>query len=221
VVVGLPKSRLPVQQWKVAAIVCFIAAIVTLVFLYLRPKSLQAQAREILTAVEKGDGSTLYAYAYDHEKRELELSPEKISAVYSQLILPRFATFKPVGPVQTMINQDGSQAIAWQHMVDSNGHSFDLDVSPWATPHGAQQMVMARLMTAWIVEYRLLKGKPMDTIGCLDGKIEGLLHDKAALRRIGINGFVTDNPGSKICTLDDQLAEYRRIRSLVVAENKP
>ena len=180
----------------IVAIAGFSIVTAALLIFVLRPKTLpiERDARTILGEMQRGDGEGLYSHAYDHEKRALGLTPEKISAVYSKLILPRIADFRPVGPVQSMVNRDASQAAAWQKMQDSSGRSFDFDSTPWSSPEGGKQMVMARLMTAWIVEYRLKAGKPMDSLGCAEARLTGLKHDRKLLDEIGIPGMVSDNP---------------------------
>jgi hypothetical protein len=144
--------------------------------------------------MERADGAGLYDYALDHEKSALKLTPEKIEAVYKRLVLPRFEGFHPVGPMQSMVNRDASQAVAWQKMRDDRGREFDLDASPWASPDGGRQMVMARLVTAWTVEYCLRAGKSQDPVSLAQARLIGVAHDRKTLEEIGIPGMVADNP---------------------------
>jgi hypothetical protein len=189
-----------------AAYVAFgVAAALGGLWLYQRFQRfpIEQDARTLLSAIQHGDAQPLYEHAYPEEREALGLTPAKIQKVQDELIQPRFRPYDAVGPVQTMVNRDGSQAVAWQRMKDAKGHSFDLNVAPWASPSGARMTGLARLQTAWIVEYRVSKGLSSDGIGTLLGEIEGVKHDKQALYDIGIPGLMWEG---KVTSWDEYQA---------------
>jgi hypothetical protein len=172
-------------------------------FLNSRSGSLERQAANILRQTERGDAS-LYENGYEHERKALGLTPDKVKRLYHELVLPRFAKYKPVGDIRTMVNRSHSQAVAWRRYENAKGQAFDLNVSPWATPEGGRQMLLARLQTAWVVQYRMDRDlDENDPEGVLLAKLEGLAADRKALERIGIPGMVGDSPDSTLRTWDE------------------
>ncbi len=203
----LPNRKIVYSGVFVVGIILFV----TVWLLTTRTSSLERQAANILRQVESGDAS-LYDNGYEHERKALGLTPEKVERLYHQLVLPRFAKYKPLGEIRTMVNRSHSQAVAWRRYENEKGQIFDLNVSPWATPEGARQMILARLATAWVVQYRMDRNlDENDSEGVLLAKLEGLKADRAALEQIGIPGLVGDSPSTPFRSWDACEREWRHL----------
>lgn len=209
------KFRSPVIRLVIAVATIAIA---TLLWFRFRNPGIEQDARTILSEMDQGDGTGLYHHGYEHERKLLGLTPGKIDALYKRLIIPRLSGFHPAGPVQSMVNRDASQGFAWQTMRDDAGHSIDFDATPWNTPNGGKQMVMARLQTAWIVEFRMKRGKSTDSEGCAEAMIEGVAHDRKTLEDIGIHGMVADDPEIPMCPWDLFTRRWTRFAARLRAE---
>ncbi|MBS1717709.1 MAG: hypothetical protein JSS72_08255 [Armatimonadetes bacterium] len=154
------------------------------------PTPLEKAATRGLMAKETGDGKVLYDLCFPQEKQRLDLTPAKISQIYRDLVLPRFAMFKKVGEPDVSINSSHDQAFASQKYMDAQGHTIDMDCNPFYAPGGGYDDPMQGLSEAWILEYQVAKGIPGTTRSWYAAQAQGLRHDRAYLERLGVNGLV-------------------------------
>ncbi len=167
------------------------------------PPSLATVAVTADNAYIDGDVGTLYALSYPHEKRLLNLTPHKIDEVFTTLVRPRLSGFRRVGKMQSTASADGSQGEASQRLMDPQGDSMEIDATPWITMDGPKINVLYNLLcNAWRAEYIVKRGLPVTPKTVLQSKLEGLRHDKAYLKSIGLEGFAPDSLSDPVMTWD-------------------
>ncbi|HRF58474.1 MAG TPA: hypothetical protein PLH94_01015 [Fimbriimonadaceae bacterium] len=176
------------RKWIVAGVIG-LAAIVVTVRLTHRP-SLEADALDILEATESGNGGALFGYLHAYEITALDLDPIKVKRVLDEIVRPRLALLKKVGPRETEIIGRGSQGIASQSYVDPQGRRFDLIASPFATPEGGRTLLSQSILSAWIIEFIVLEGRAFNRETKADAILRGLAQDRQKLEAIGIRGQV-------------------------------
>ena len=120
----------------------------------------------------------------------LDLDPIKVKRVLDEIVRPRLALLKKVGPRETEIIGRGSQGIASQSYVDPQGRRFDLIASPFATPEGGRTLLSQSILSAWIIEFIVLEGRAFNRETKADAILRGLAQDRQKLEAIGIRGQV-------------------------------
>ncbi len=207
--------RLRRLQIIVSATALGIALTVALLA-WLRPASLEAEARSMLDAFVSNDGASLYAFSHDHERRILALNESKVQLLLDRVIRPRLARFMPIGPIESMTVAEGVQASAWQVFEDGSGNRIEITVAPVATESGARQRLAWFLTQAWIADFVVSRGLQQTPENVHRARLAGMKADAPILREIGILGGVSPDPRDP--TLLDWDAQIRyaekRLRDL-------
>lgn len=193
----------PRRWFNLAAVLVMIMGLI-IGWRLIVPKSMDAAAREVLNAQISGDGQTLYAYSYDHERVKLGLTPEKLRKVYEQCVGPRLAGFSVVGSVNSATTGDGAYGEATTILKGPDGRTFELMATPVFTESGPRTNAVFHLLaTAWRVEFVIKKGLPETGANMHRARILGLQADKAKLEAIGLAGVVEDKPDGRLVTWDE------------------
>ncbi|MCW5946127.1 MAG: hypothetical protein KIT74_03775 [Fimbriimonadales bacterium] len=97
-------------------------------YLFRPPESLEDAAARIVTAVLRGDHSTLSAYTTEDEQSVTGLSKTNMARLINHVVSPCLNGFDPIGEPERITFSGGSQLLYVQTLRHSDGRRADISV---------------------------------------------------------------------------------------------
>lgn len=169
-----------------------------------REPSLESSGKQVFEAMVQGDGRTLLRYALPEEISANNLTREKISRLYHELILPRLAVSPTLAPAIT----NGGNGY-----VDLSNDKFAVMVVD--TVNGPRASITTKLLEAWSDEYHRRNNLKWSVLSRCDAVIEGVTKDRKVLDELGIRSlYELDIMSGKVKEIPvaTLAAEYRKWR---------
>jgi hypothetical protein len=183
-----PNRHLLALAGAVAFTLCAI-----LIYRWLRPISITEHARIFLQAVTEGDGSTLMHYALDEEIRDNDLTADKLSQLYKNVLLKDMSAFHPDGPVQVELLGHGDSAIAEQPLVDDRGRRFNYSAVLQSTDDGPKSSVISPIVRGWIGKHMIGQDIAFSVPRRMEAQLKGLHENRPYLDQLHVKSMVFMN----------------------------
>jgi hypothetical protein len=135
-------------------------------------------------AMMRADGEALLELTFEEEIEKNQLTPEKLYAVYSELVLPRLAaaTRRP-GDVKAGYEKMGLGGFEYATALD---YEMPICAEVYMTPKGLRLSALTPLFHAWMIEYFSVNGEVFNLESRNKAMLAGLQKDAKKLEEIGI-----------------------------------
>lgn len=196
-------SRMKGRRLGFGLAACLAVILVSITWIRARP-SLETSGRNVFAAMTTGDGRSLIRYALPEEISANNLTAEKISRLYRDLILPRLDVTPDLKPSSVYIQNGLAQL--------ENGKFGVMIVE---TMNGHRASITTKLLEAWSQDYHRRNKLQWSVESRIDAVIEGVTTDRRALEALGIttlfeldifSGQVKPIP---VATLADEYRKWR------------
>ncbi len=198
------------KEWKGLARILVglaILAICVLIVIRLQGKqSVKAVANQAVGCMASGDGNCIFETIEEHEKSALELTPEKISILLREYVLPSYGSLGTTpSKDQTQIGDAGIVNATWQWSRSGQMH-YVMGAVGVATPSGAKTTCTTEWMIFHAMDARYRRDVNTPSLLVY---IEGIERDTEKLKKLGIRGVYA--PSTRTVTeWSEILVRYRK-----------
>ncbi len=214
------------RKWSTRTKLLVLAAIwagIAVVWYLRRERSLDVEARIALEAMMDANGSYLKQIAFEEElESNPELTAEKLSSLYTHLIIPRIRALKKNSNVVLQDNID--QGVASFEIETKFGFRLTMAAEMYRADNRAKCSVLRPLYGAWIMEHFASRDLPFTLLHRNEAVLVGMRKDREALRQAGIKALsdVQIGEGRLIMTnVDDMITRYEAWNKSIVAKGTP
>ena len=177
-------EALPRKRATLILLLASMWAAVFLIWWLRRPPRLEVEARNLLEAMQSGDGSVLQHYAFPEEVAANALSPDKLRRVYMEIVIPRLNQLKRSGNME--LQNFGDQGVAGYDVATKYGRRFSMSADVYPVDGEIRSPVLRSVFGAWLMDYYSTHDEPFDLLTRNKAIIAGVRADREKLRAIGV-----------------------------------